>query len=85
MKHAARVMVPAKTGSIISMASIASSVAGVTSHAYCMCEAWCCRFNKEFGSRTWPIRYPSQLFVPHEVATPLATNYNGNQAEALRM
>ncbi|KAD3337357.1 hypothetical protein E3N88_32877 [Mikania micrantha] len=58
MKHAARVMVPAKTGSIISMASIASNVAGVTSHAYCCAK---------------------HAVV---VATPLATNYNGIQAEA---
>ncbi|KAD5803259.1 hypothetical protein E3N88_14619 [Mikania micrantha] len=34
MKHATRVMVPARAGSIISMASDASKIGGVASHAY---------------------------------------------------
>ncbi|KAL0375519.1 UNVERIFIED_CONTAM: Xanthoxin dehydrogenase [Sesamum calycinum] len=34
MKHAARIMIPAKKGSIISLASVASAVAGVGTHAY---------------------------------------------------
>ncbi|KAJ0793625.1 putative secoisolariciresinol dehydrogenase [Helianthus annuus] len=34
MKHAARVMVPARSGSIISTSSVASNVGGTTTHAY---------------------------------------------------
>ncbi|XP_047164022.1 secoisolariciresinol dehydrogenase-like isoform X1 [Vigna umbellata] len=33
-KHAARVMIPAKKGSIITIGSVSSSVGGVTTHAY---------------------------------------------------
>lgn len=36
MKHAARVMVPARAGSIISMASLASNIGGAALHAYCV-------------------------------------------------
>ncbi|CAI9098770.1 OLC1v1035476C1 [Oldenlandia corymbosa var. corymbosa] len=35
IKHAAQVMIPAKTGSIINLGSISGSVGGITSHAYC--------------------------------------------------
>ncbi|KAF5763925.1 putative secoisolariciresinol dehydrogenase [Helianthus annuus] len=34
MKHAARVMVPARAGSIISTASVASNIGGMATHAY---------------------------------------------------
>ncbi|KZV46787.1 secoisolariciresinol dehydrogenase-like [Dorcoceras hygrometricum] len=34
MKHAARVMVPSRRGSIISMASVSSGVGGISTHAY---------------------------------------------------
>lgn len=33
-KHAARAMIPTRSGSIISMASVSGSIGGVTSHAY---------------------------------------------------
>ncbi|CAI9098766.1 OLC1v1035472C1 [Oldenlandia corymbosa var. corymbosa] len=35
IKHAARVMIPAKSGTIINLGSISGSIGGITSHAYC--------------------------------------------------
>ncbi|KAL8259808.1 hypothetical protein R6Q59_027761 [Mikania micrantha] len=82
MKHAARVMVPAKTGSIISMASIASNVAGVTSHAYCCAKHAVVGLTKNLAAELGQFGIRVNCLSPHGVATPLATNYNGIQAEA---
>ncbi|KAD0864867.1 hypothetical protein R6Q59_027762 [Mikania micrantha] len=83
MKHAARVMVPAKTGSIISMASLASNVAGIAPHAYCCAKHAVVGLTKNLAAELGQFGIRVNCLSPSGVATPLATNYYGLQAEAL--
>ncbi|KAL8214361.1 hypothetical protein R6Q57_003810 [Mikania cordata] len=83
MKHAARVMVPAKTGSIISMASLASIVAGVTPHAYCCAKHAVVGLTKNLAAELGQFGIRVNCLSPHGIATPLTTSYTGLQAEAI--
>ncbi|KAF5823388.1 putative secoisolariciresinol dehydrogenase [Helianthus annuus] len=63
MKHAARVMVPARAGSIISTtASLASNIWWCSLTCLMLFKACCSRLDEEFGGRAWTIWHSSQLF-----------------------
>ncbi|KAI3471778.1 hypothetical protein Pfo_028431 [Paulownia fortunei] len=70
MKHAARVMVPERGGTIISTASLCSRIGGATSHANLAVELG------QFGIRV-------NCISPHAVATPLTRKFLGLDDEGL--
>ncbi|KAK1426202.1 hypothetical protein QVD17_14871 [Tagetes erecta] len=83
MKHAARVMVPAKTGSIISTASVASNVGGVASHAYCGAKHAVVGLTKNLALELGQFGIRVNCLSPSGIATPLTTNAIGLDAESL--
>ncbi|XP_076899804.1 secoisolariciresinol dehydrogenase-like [Bidens hawaiensis] len=83
MKHAARVMVPARAGSIISTASISSNVAGAASHAYCCAKHAVAGLTKNLAVELGQFGIRVNCLSPYAMVTPLATSFVGLEAEAL--
>ncbi|KAL8214358.1 hypothetical protein R6Q57_003807 [Mikania cordata] len=84
MKHVATFMVPAKTGSIISMSSFASIVAGDTLHAYCCTKHVVVCLTKNLAAELGQFSIRVNCLSPHAWSpTPLTTSYIGLQAEAI--
>ncbi|XP_076890747.1 secoisolariciresinol dehydrogenase-like [Bidens hawaiensis] len=81
MKHAARVMVPAKTGSIISTASVASHVGGVATHAYCSSKHAIVGLTKNLAVELGQFGIRVNCLSPHGVATPLSLSYFGLEGD----
>ncbi|KAL8259805.1 hypothetical protein R6Q59_027758 [Mikania micrantha] len=84
MKHVATFMVPAKTGSIISMSSLASIVAGDTLHAYCCTKHVVVCLTKNLAAELGQFSIRVNCLSPHAwTPTPLTKSYIGLQAEAI--
>ncbi|KAK9058688.1 hypothetical protein SSX86_023530 [Deinandra increscens subsp. villosa] len=81
MKHAARVMVPARGGSIISTASIASNLGGATSHAYCCAKHAVVGLTKNLAVELGQFGIRVNCLSPYGLATPLATGFFGPEGE----
>ena len=82
IKHASQAMIPTRTGSIISTASISSYVGGAASHAYCCAKHAVVGLTNaavelgQFGIRV-------NCLSPYALATPLATKFIGVSDEEL--
>ncbi|KAI7754894.1 hypothetical protein M8C21_026680 [Ambrosia artemisiifolia] len=74
MKHAARVMVPVKTGSIISTASVASNIGGISTHAYCSAKHAVVGLTKNLAVELGQFGIRVNCLSPHGIATPFYTN-----------
>ncbi|KAI3826298.1 hypothetical protein L1987_00344 [Smallanthus sonchifolius] len=74
MKHAARVMVPARSGSIISMSSIASEVGGIASHAYTCSKHAIVGLTKNLAVELGQFGIRVNCLSPYAMFTPLANN-----------
>ncbi|CAK9180804.1 unnamed protein product [Ilex paraguariensis] len=84
MKHAARVMVPAKSGCIISTASISSQVGGAASHAYCCSKHAVLGLTKNLAIELGQFGIRVNCLAPYALATPLAKKFIGlNDDEVL--
>ncbi|KAI3683677.1 hypothetical protein L1987_84189 [Smallanthus sonchifolius] len=83
MKHAARVMVPARAGSIISTASISSNVGGAASHAYCCAKHAVAGLTKNLAVELGQFGIRVNCLSPYAMVTPLATSFVGVEGEAL--
>ncbi|KAI3738519.1 hypothetical protein L2E82_28553 [Cichorium intybus] len=83
MKHATRVMVPKQSGSIISMASLASNVGGVASHAYCCAKHAVVGLTKNLAVELGQFGIRVNCLSPYAMVTPLATSFVGLEEEAL--
>ncbi|GJZ83936.1 secoisolariciresinol dehydrogenase-like protein [Tanacetum coccineum] len=81
MKHAARVMVPARSGSIISMASTASNIGGVTTHAYTCAKHAVVGLTKNMAVELGQFGIRVNCLSPSVMATPMATNFLGLYGE----
>ncbi|KAF5737913.1 secoisolariciresinol dehydrogenase-like [Tripterygium wilfordii] len=83
-KHAARVMIPNKKGSIISVGSVSSSVGGVASHAYTSAKHGIIGLTKNVAAELGPYGIRVNCLSPYFIATPLALNFfkleNGGQS-----
>ncbi|KAI3738518.1 hypothetical protein L2E82_28552 [Cichorium intybus] len=82
MKHAARVMVPANAGSIISTGSVASNIGGVGSHAYCCAKHAVVGLTKNVAVELGQFGIRVNCVSPYAMATPIATNFIGIEGEA---
>ncbi|THG19253.1 secoisolariciresinol dehydrogenase-like [Camellia sinensis] len=85
MKHAARVMIPAKSGSILSTASISSSVGAAASHAYCCSKHAVLGLTKNMAVELGQFGIRVNCLAPYALATPLATKFVGLDDEQLEM
>ncbi|KAI3683675.1 hypothetical protein L1987_84187 [Smallanthus sonchifolius] len=74
MKHAARVMVPARSGSIISMSSIASEVSGITPHAYTCSKHAIVGLTKNLAVELGQFGIRVNCLSPYGMFTPMAYN-----------
>ncbi|RVX06162.1 Secoisolariciresinol dehydrogenase [Vitis vinifera] len=83
MKHAARVMVPAKSGSIISTASVSSNVGAAATHAYCCSKHAVLGLTRNAAIELGQFGIRVNCLSPYALATPLATNFLNLTAEEL--
>ncbi|KAK9153597.1 hypothetical protein Sjap_001077 [Stephania japonica] len=74
-KHAARVMIPTRTGSIISTASVSSNVGGAASHAYTCAKHAVAGLTKNAAVELGQFRIRVNCLSPFALATPLATGF----------
>ncbi|XP_073317074.1 secoisolariciresinol dehydrogenase-like [Primulina huaijiensis] len=72
MKHAARVMVPARRGSIISMSSLCSGIGGAASHAYTSSKHAVVGLTKNLAVELGDFGIRVNCLSPYGMATPLA-------------
>ncbi|XP_011091814.1 xanthoxin dehydrogenase [Sesamum indicum] len=72
MKHAARIMIPAKKGSIISLASVASAVGGIGGHAYTGSKHAVVGLTKSVAAELGKHGIRVNCVSPYAVATPMA-------------
>ncbi|KAL5739974.1 hypothetical protein ACOSQ2_029154 [Xanthoceras sorbifolium] len=83
IKHAARVMVPARSGSIISTASVSSRVGAAATHAYCCTKHAVVGLTKNVAVELGQFGIRVNCLSPYLLATPLAKNFLGINDEEL--
>ena len=71
MKHAARVMKPRRTGSIVSMASTAGVIGGLGPHAYAAAKHAVVGLTKNAGAELCRFGIRVNCIAPHSMATPM--------------
>ncbi|KAA0043844.1 hypothetical protein IC582_009250 [Cucumis melo] len=82
IKHAAQAMIPAKTGSILSTASVASYIGGSASHAYTCSKHAVVGLTKNAAVELGQFGIRVNCLSPYALVTPLATKFVGlNGAE----
>ncbi|XP_050214778.1 momilactone A synthase-like [Mercurialis annua] len=74
-KHAARVMVPARQGSIITIGSVCSSIGGVASHAYTSTKHGTVGLAKNAAAELGRYGIRVNCLSPYFIETPLATKF----------
>ncbi|XP_060173164.1 short chain aldehyde dehydrogenase 1-like isoform X3 [Lycium barbarum] len=76
-KHAARVMIPAKRGSVIFTASAAAVVYGIAPHAYAASKSAVLGLSKNIGVELGKYGIKVNCVSPHYISTPLVLNAFG--------
>lgn len=74
-KHAARVMIPNCSGSIITIGSVSSSVGGVASHAYTSSKHTVVGLTKNVAAELGQFRIRVNCISPYFIANPIAKNF----------
>ncbi|XP_022144617.1 secoisolariciresinol dehydrogenase-like [Momordica charantia] len=77
IKHAAQAMIPTRSGSIISTASVASYVGGAASHAYTCSKHAVVGLTKNAAVELGQFGIRVNCLSPYALATPLATKFVG--------
>ncbi|KAL0347006.1 UNVERIFIED_CONTAM: Secoisolariciresinol dehydrogenase [Sesamum calycinum] len=75
MKHAARVMVPARSGSIISTASLGSGIGGAATHAYTCSKHAVVGLTRNLAVELGQFGIRVNCLSPYALATPLAKKF----------
>ena len=83
MKHASRAMIAAKSGSIISTASVSSRVGGVTTHAYTAAKHAVAGLTKSAAAELGQFGIRVNAISPSALATPQAMNFLGLDEAAM--
>ncbi|KAB2066312.1 hypothetical protein ES319_A09G151800v1 [Gossypium barbadense] len=83
IKHAARVMVPARSGSIISASSVSSTVGAAATHAYCASKHAVLGLTRNAAVELGQFGIRVNCLSPYALATPLATGFVGVNDEEL--
>lgn len=71
MKHAARVMVPNRSGTIVSTASVGAVAGGLGAHIYSACKAAVLGLTRSVSAELWPHGIRVNAVVPGKIATPM--------------
>ncbi|KAK8554007.1 hypothetical protein V6N13_072927 [Hibiscus sabdariffa] len=77
IKHTARVMVPARSGSIISTASVSSTIGAAAPHAYCASKHAVLGLTRNAAVELGQFGIRVNCVSPYGVATPLAKGFVG--------
>ncbi|MED6211638.1 hypothetical protein PIB30_075653 [Stylosanthes scabra] len=77
IKHASQAMMKARSGSIISTASVSSYVGGAASHAYCCAKHAVVGLTKNAAVELGQFGIRVNCLSPYALATPLATKFVG--------
>ncbi|XP_038903548.1 secoisolariciresinol dehydrogenase-like [Benincasa hispida] len=85
IKHAAQAMIPAKTGSILSTASVASYVGGSASHAYTCSKHAVVGLTKNAAVELGQFGIRVNCLSPYALVTPLATKFTRLEGEEFEM
>ncbi|GLT75581.1 hypothetical protein SLA2020_472940 [Shorea laevis] len=83
IKHAARVMVPARSGCIISTASVCSALGGAASHAYTASKHAVLGLTRNAATELGQFGIRVNCLSPFACATPLAKKFVGINEEEL--
>ncbi|KAL5545768.1 hypothetical protein UlMin_005455 [Ulmus minor] len=83
IKHAAQAMIPARSGSIISTASVSSYLGGAASHAYTCSKHAVVGLTKNAAVELGQFGIRVNCLSPYALATPLATKFVGLDDEGL--
>jgi NAD(P)-dependent dehydrogenase (short-subunit alcohol dehydrogenase family) len=83
IKHAAQAMIPARSGSIISTASISSNIGGAASHAYACSKHAVLGLTKNAAVELGQFGIRVNCLSPYALATPLARKFVGLDDEGL--
>jgi NAD(P)-dependent dehydrogenase (short-subunit alcohol dehydrogenase family) len=83
IKHAARVMIPGRNGTIISTASVSSKVGAAASHAYCCSKHAVLGLTKNAAVELGQFGIRVNCLSPYALATPLAKQVIGLDDEQL--
>ncbi|PPD96043.1 hypothetical protein GOBAR_DD06934 [Gossypium barbadense] len=83
IKHAAKVMVPARSGSIISTSSVSSTVGAAATHAYCASKHAVLGLTRNAAVELGQFGIRVNCLSPYALATPLATGFVGVNDEEL--
>ena len=75
MKHAARVMRPARAGTIISTSSVAGILAGLSPHVYAACKAAVIQLTRSVAMELGEVGIRVNCVAPGAVATPLVSEF----------
>jgi len=78
MKHAARVMKPRNTGSIVSMASTAGIMGGLGPHCYTAAKHAVIGLTKGVGAELCHFGIRVNAIAPHGMATPMVSGLTGD-------
>ncbi|KAK6147283.1 hypothetical protein DH2020_018195 [Rehmannia glutinosa] len=83
MKHAARVMVPMHSGTIISTASLCSGIGGAASHAYTCSKHAIVGLTRNLAVELGQFGIRVNCLSPYALVTPLAKEFMGLDDEGL--
>jgi NAD(P)-dependent dehydrogenase (short-subunit alcohol dehydrogenase family) len=83
IKHAAQVMIPRRSGCILSTASVSSYLGGAASHAYACSKHAVLGLTKNAAVELGQFGIRVNCLSPYALATPLATKFVGADDEAL--
>lgn len=75
IKHAARVMIPARSGSIISTASMTSTLGAAASHAYCCSKHAVLGLTRNAANELGQFGIRVNCLSPYALATPLTRKF----------
>ncbi|KAB2066214.1 hypothetical protein ES319_A09G144300v1 [Gossypium barbadense] len=83
IKHAARVMVPSRSGSIISTSSVSYLIGATATHAYCASKHAVLGLTRNAAVELGQFGIRVNCLSPYALATPLATGFLGGNDEEL--